>query len=148
MTQTTEICFLTVLEAEHPRSRCRPIQLTEENPSFFGLQTAIFLLCPHVTEREIAHKLSGVSSCKGDTPLQDCSQSCPTLCNPIDCSPLGSSVHGIFQARIPELVVISFSMGSSPPRDRTHVSCISCIVRQVLYHCATWEANTLSPNGG
>ena len=57
--------FSQLEKLEHPRSRCRPIQLTEENPSFFGLQTAIFLLCPHVTEREIAHKLSGVSSCKG-----------------------------------------------------------------------------------
>ena len=44
-------------------------------------------------------------------------QSCPTLCDPMDCSPPGSSVHGIFQARILEWVAISFSRGSSPPRD-------------------------------
>ena len=49
-------------------------------------------------------------------------QSCPTLCNPMDCSPPGSSVHGIFQARILEWVAISFSRGSSQPRDRTQVS--------------------------
>ena len=36
-------------------------------------------------------------------------QSCPTLCDPMDCSPPGSSIHGIFQARILEWVVISFS---------------------------------------
>ena len=48
--------------------------------------------------------------------------SCPTLCNPRDSSILGSSVHGIFQARILEWVAISFSRGSSPPRDRTRVS--------------------------
>ena len=49
-------------------------------------------------------------------------QSCPTLCDPTDCSLPGSSVHGIFQARILEWVVISFSRGSSQPRDRTQVS--------------------------
>ena len=46
------------------------------------------------------------------------------LCNPMDCSLPGSSVHGIFQARILEWVAISFSWGSSQPRDRTQVSCI------------------------
>ena len=50
-------------------------------------------------------------------------QSCPTLCNPIDCSPPGSSAHGIFQARVLEWVAISFSRGSSQPRVRTRVSC-------------------------
>ena len=43
--------------------------------------------------------------------------SCPALCNPMDCSPLGSSVHGILQPRILEWVAISFSRGSSQPRD-------------------------------
>ena len=52
-------------------------------------------------------------------------QLCLTLCNPIDCSPLGSSVHGVFQARILEWVAISFSRGSSWPRDQTQVSCIA-----------------------
>ena len=52
-------------------------------------------------------------------------QSCPTLCNPVDCSPPGSSFHGIFQARILEWVAISFSRGSSWPRDRTQVSHIA-----------------------
>ena len=51
-------------------------------------------------------------------------QSCPTLWDPRDCSPPGSSVHGILQARILEWVAISFSRGSSQPRDRTQVSCI------------------------
>ena len=49
-------------------------------------------------------------------------QSCPTLCDPMDCSLPGSSVHGIFQARVPEWVAISFSRGSSQPRDWTQVS--------------------------
>ena len=64
-------------------------------------------------------------------------QSCLTLCNSMGCIPLGSSVQGIFQARILEWVAISSSMGSSQPKDRTHVSCISCIGRRILYHCAT-----------
>ena len=44
-------------------------------------------------------------------------QSCLTLCDPMDCSLLGSSVHGILQARILEWVAISYSRGSSQPRD-------------------------------
>ena len=53
------------------------------------------------------------------------SQSCLTLCGPLDCSPTCSSVHGILQARILEWVAISFSRGSSWPRDQTWVSCIA-----------------------
>ena len=44
-------------------------------------------------------------------------KSCLTLCDPVDCSLSGSSVHGIFQARVLEWVAISFPRGSSPPRD-------------------------------
>ena len=52
-------------------------------------------------------------------------QLCPTLCDPLDCSPPGSSVHGILQARILEWVAIFFSRGSSWPRDQTQVSRIA-----------------------
>ena len=38
-------------------------------------------------------------------------QSCPTLCNPMDCSPPGSSIHGVFQARVPERGALAFSIG-------------------------------------
>ena len=48
-------------------------------------------------------------------------QSCPILCNPMDCSLPGSSVHGIFQARTLEWTAISFSRGFSGPRDQTWV---------------------------
>ena len=58
---------------------------------------------------------------------------CLTL-EPVDCSLLGSSFHGILQARILEWVVVPSSRGSSPPRDQTCVSHISCIGRRVLYH--------------
>ena len=56
------------------------------------------------------------------------------FCNSMDCGPSGSSVHGIFQARILEWVTIPFSRGSSWPRDQT---CISCIGRHIVYHWAT-----------
>ena len=52
-------------------------------------------------------------------------QLCPTLWDPMDCRPPGSSVHGISQARILEWVAISSSRGSSRPRDQTHVSCLA-----------------------
>ena len=52
-------------------------------------------------------------------------QLCPTLCDPTDCSPPGSSVHGILQARILEWVAISFSRGSSWPRGWTRISRIA-----------------------
>ena len=55
-------------------------------------------------------------------------QSCPTLCDPMDYSSPGSCVHGISPARILEWVAISFSRGSSRPRDQTHVSCIGRIL--------------------
>ena len=51
-------------------------------------------------------------------------QSCPTLCDPVDCSLPGSSLYGILQARVLEWVAISFSRGSSRPRYLTRVSCI------------------------
>ena len=67
-------------------------------------------------------------------PVCSVTPSCPTLCEPLDCSPSGSSVHGIFQAGIPEWVAISSSRGSSQPRDQTRVSYISCIGRWGFYH--------------
>ena len=60
-------------------------------------------------------------------------QSCPTLCDPIDCSPLGFYVHGIVQARILDWVAISFSRESSQHRDKT---CISL-------HLLHWQAGSL-----
>ena len=67
-------------------------------------------------------------------------QSCLTLCNPMDCSPPGSSVHGILLARILEWVAMPSSRGPSQPKDWTHISCVSCIAGRFLTHWATWEA--------
>ena len=51
-------------------------------------------------------------------------QLCSTLCDPMDCSPPGSSAHGILQVRIMDWVAMPFSRESSQPRDRTHISCL------------------------
>ena len=59
---------------------------------------------------------------KKEKKESEVTQSCPTLCDPKDCSLPGSSIYGIFQARILEWVAISFSRGSSQPRDWTRVS--------------------------
>ena len=67
------------------------------------------------------------------------SQSCPTLCDPMDRSPIGSSVHGMLQARILEWVAMPSSGGSFQARERTHVSYVSCIGRQVITSTScTW----------
>ena len=63
-----------------------------------------------------------------------------TLCNPMDGGPPGSSVHEVFQARILEWAAMPSSRGSSPPGDRTRVSCISYTGRRTLYYCAPQEA--------
>ena len=59
----------------------------------------------------------------GNMKWSEVAQLCSTLCDPTDCSLQGSSVRGIFQARVLAWVAISFSRGSSQPRDRTWVSC-------------------------
>ena len=62
-------------------------------------------------------------------------QSYPTLCDPMDYSPPGSSVHGILQARMLEWVAILFS------RDQTHIFYVSCTGRHIFYHWATLETS-------
>ena len=60
-------------------------------------------------------------------------QSCPSLCNAVDCSPPGSSVHGVLQARTLERVAMPSPRASSPPRDRICISYVSCIGRWLPY---------------
>ena len=88
-----------------PRGKCSPV---------IGFRT--FSLPPlSPTSTPLSHQL-----CLPVPSLHCCcchqsevAQSCPTLCDPVDCSPPGSSAHGILQARILEWVAISFSRGSS-----------------------------------
>ena len=82
----------------------------------------------HFSGREIRNK-EHIVLCRAKS-----FQSCPALCSPMDCSPTGSSVHGILQARILEWLAMPSSRGSSQSRDRTWLFYISCIGRLVLYH--------------
>ena len=92
-------------------------------------------------DKELVWKLPSQRPCENHglekPPFLCCSlvaKSCLTPCDPMDCSPPGSSVYGLFQARILEWIVISFSRGSSRPRVQTRVSCIG---RWILHHGAT-----------
>ena len=69
---------------------------------------------------------------------------CPTLCNPMDCSPPGSSVHGILQASTTGWVATASSRGSPPPRDETQVSCMSCSGRRALFQLSH-QGNPVEP---
>ena len=74
---------------------------------------------------------------KGSHSVHVCAKSlqqCLSLCDPLDCSSPGSSVHGILHSRILEWVAMPFSCGSSRPRNWTCVSYVSCIGRWVLFH--------------
>ena len=68
-------------------------------------------------------------------------QSCPALYDSVDCSPPGSTVHGIAQARILEWVATPSSRGSSQPSCQTHVSYVSCACKRVFglsHHLGSW----------
>ena len=81
-------------------------------------------------------RLSEDSSRTPAKPLQ----SCPTLCNTMDCHPPGSSVYGILQARIPEWVAMPSSRVSSLPRDRTSISYLLHWQDGFFTTSTTWEA--------
>ena len=70
---------------------------------------------------------------------------CPTLCDPMDCSSPGSSVHGLFHTKILEWVAISFFSGSSQPRNRTQVSCITGRFFTVSYQKSPCPSATYCP---
>ena len=71
-----------------------------------------------------------------------CVPSCSTLCDPIDCSPPGSSVHGLFQARLLEWAALSSSRGSSWSRDQTDLLYL-LLGRHILYHGTTFSTRHL-----
>ena len=81
------------------------------------------LFPPHLLHHDLASWKSSTGKVVNPTGEKLVVQSCPTLCNPIDCSLPGSSVHGILQATILEWVPMPFSRGSSQSRDWTQVSC-------------------------
>ena len=90
---------------------------------FLFISVSILLIFPKSNEwswlsrRQISYMMKNM--------LVLVSQACSILCDPMDCGPPGSSVHGILQARMLEWVAILFSRGSFWPRDQTQVSCIA-----------------------
>ena len=94
--------------------------------------------CAHTHTHTHTHYPYWVRCCS--TEKWKWSQSCPTLCNPVNCSLPGFSIHGIFQAKVLKWVAISFSSGSSQPRDRTQVSHI------VGRHFTIWATREVLPN--
>ena len=81
---------------------------------------------------------------KGDLLCAKSLYLCPTLCNHMDCSPPGSSVHGILQARRLDWVAMTSSRESSPPQHQTCVSYISCMAGKFFTTSATWERLEIS----
>ena len=97
------------------------VALVSSTPSSWIRRNDTFCLISLLSESEVA-------------------QSCPTLCNPMDCSPPGSSTRGILQARIRDWVAISSCRGSSRPRDQILISCSSPALAGRLSHGTTREA--------
>ena len=103
----TEIRAETQTQAEHNSyctwgaSMCVNNNMNNSNNNMVNISNNIFL----ILKVRVAH-------------------SCPTPCNPLDCSPPGSSIHDVFQARMVERLAISYFRGSSSPRDQTQVSSI------------------------
>ena len=105
----------TVLEAW---AYCVPFSTPAESKSHPSISSKLCLRIFHLTS--VAKKAKILTSSESEV-----TQSCLTLCDPVDCSLPGFSVHGIFLARVLEWVAISFSRGSCRPRDWTWISCIA-----------------------
>ena len=96
-----------------------------------------------VPRKRLSHSKRGSHLIPEETLHAALPQLCLTLCDPLDWSPAGSSVHGILQARILEWVVMPSFRGSSWPRDQTHVSYISCLAGRFFTTGTNWEAPVL-----
>ena len=107
------------------------------HPSFSHLyngKTKITFYKSQTCKLEMQKIISDIYESESESEV---AQSCPTLCDPIDCSLPGSSVHGILQAIVLEWIVISFARGSSQPRARTRVS------RIVNRHVTVWATREM-----
>ena len=109
--------------------------------------------CAQVSQKGIStiiSMVSNLSTVKGNVHLHASTsatgkvkvkvKSCPTLCDPMDCSLPGSSIHGIFQAKIPWWFAISFSRRASQPRDWTLVSCSVLLLLLSRFSCVRLRA--------
>ena len=114
--------FLTVLEVNIQDPAASGFIVWWEQPSSLLQIVSFSFYWVRIQWRaEQESKLSDDSACMCAKLLQ----SCPTLCNPMDYSPPDSSVHGILQAKIVEWLAMLLSRGSSWPRDKTQVTCVS-----------------------
>ena len=93
-------------------------------PDLAFLTPVMFSHCKYLTPYSTLLPHPRAASWK-ERKESEVAQSCPTLCDPMDCGLSGSSIDGIFQARVLEWIAISFSRGSSWPRNQTQVSCIA-----------------------
>ena len=112
----TWVCTLTVTSVLHPGL----LSCTNTGCTIYKILREWCLL--DLCQKADLLDWSNLGTCSESE--SEVAQSCPTLCDPMDCSLPGSSLHGILQARILEWVAISFSRGSSRSRDRTLASCI------------------------
>ena len=124
---SSNCCFLTCIQISQEAGKvvwCS--HLFQNFPQFVVIHTVKGFSVVNEAEVDVFLKFS----CFFYDPIErkkesKVAQSCPTLCDPVNCSPPGSFVLGIFQARILEWVAISFSRGTSQPKDRTQVSHIA-----------------------
>ena len=109
-----------------PRVNPNPCPLSRWCHQTISSSVVPFSSCPQSFPASGSFQMSQLFASPGKPESEnEVAQSCPTLCDPMDCNLPGSSIHGILQARILEWVAIAFSRGSSSPRDRTQVSRIS-----------------------
>ena len=116
---TILVDFTYTCKAERDRHREEMYGYQREGETDWEIGVGIYTTMYNWWEL-IAQRGELCSALCGD--LHEVAQSCLTLCDPMGCSLPGSSVHGIFQARVLEWVAISFSRGSSQPKGQTRVS--------------------------
>ena len=111
--------------------------LCKINPfTLFSLTESFLLRLPEQSSHSSFLSSCGILTRHRSIKVEPSLCVCSDFLLSLDYSLPGSSVHGILQARILEWVAIS------QPRDQTQIFCVSYIGRQILYHCATWEAHT------
>ena len=114
------------------------IQRSQMIPNIINPGKRQFVLSPMIKSLYLRAPISWLCEC---LCVHACTQSLSLV--PLSAAPWTIAcqvlVYGIFQARILEWIAISYSSGSSSPRDLSHVSCVSCIGRWILYYCTTWE---------
>ena len=111
----------TVLIPHHSLSLLLPLTQDASSLSLWPSKLPIFQN-EALDISPILHRAKGPTYARKKVKESEVAQLCPTLCDPMDCSLPGSSLHGILQAGVLEWVAIAFSRGSSWPRDRTWVS--------------------------